>query len=130
MPIKTLPDTMVSPVTGETLRRGVRPFAVSYKGRSVTVQLPGYYPDHGDDGVLVGDDMAVTDAALRTLKDQAEGAGFPTERRHDREYTLEELGQLIDESRKSGISTQSVDEIFAEAERIFAARYGGQPRKS
>ncbi|WP_420959291.1 hypothetical protein [Brucella sp. IR073] len=50
------------------------------------------------------------------------GEILPAERRHDREYTLEELRQLIDESIKSGISTRSVDEIFKEAERIFAAR--------
>src|SRR4029077_7525287 len=31
---KELPNTMVSPQTGETLRRGVRPFVVAYKGKS------------------------------------------------------------------------------------------------
>lgn len=66
---KHLPDTMLSPETGETLRRGVRPFIVSYKGKSVTVELPGYYPANGGEGIHVGDDMTVTDAALRTLKE-------------------------------------------------------------
>lgn len=61
---KELPETMVSPETGETLRRGIRPFVVAYKGKSLTVELPGYYPQNGDDGVHVGDDMAVSDAAL------------------------------------------------------------------
>ena len=37
-----LPETMVSPETGETLRRGLRPFLVTYKGKSITVELPGY----------------------------------------------------------------------------------------
>src|SRR5438309_899073 len=32
---------MISPDTGEPLRRGVRPFTVTYKGQSVAVDLPG-----------------------------------------------------------------------------------------
>lgn len=74
---KELPETMASPETGETLRRGIRPFMVTYKGKSITVELPGYYPEHGDDGVHVGDDMAVTDAALRALKEEVEGIPTP-----------------------------------------------------
>ncbi len=75
---KILPDTMVSPETGEVLRRDVRPFVVTYKGKSRTVDLPGYYPENGDDGVHVGDDMEVTDAALRALKEEVEGIPSPT----------------------------------------------------
>jgi hypothetical protein len=41
---KMLPEMMTAPETGETLARGVRPFVVTYKGESVTVDLPGYYP--------------------------------------------------------------------------------------
>jgi HTH-type transcriptional regulator/antitoxin MqsA len=62
------PDTMLSPETGETLCRGVRPFIVTYKGGSISVELPGYYPDHADGGVHVGEDMDIVDAALRVLK--------------------------------------------------------------
>jgi HTH-type transcriptional regulator/antitoxin MqsA len=79
---KTLPDTMVSPETGKVLRRDVRPFIVTYKGKSRTVDLPGYYPDNGpddgSDGVHIGDDMDVTDAALRALKEEVEGIPSPT----------------------------------------------------
>jgi len=75
---KILPDTMVSPETGEVLRRDVRPFVVTYKGKSRTVDLPGYYPENGEDGVHVGDDMEVTDAALRALKEEVEGIPSPT----------------------------------------------------
>jgi HTH-type transcriptional regulator/antitoxin MqsA len=82
---KDLPDTMVSPETGETLRRGLRPFIVTYKGKSIPVELPGYYPDNGDDGVHVGDDMAVTDAALRMLKEEIEGIPSPATIRRVRE---------------------------------------------
>jgi HTH-type transcriptional regulator/antitoxin MqsA len=68
---------MVSPDNGEILYRGVRPFVVTYKDRSITVELPGYYPKSGEEGVHVGEDMAITDAALRTLKEEAEGIPSP-----------------------------------------------------
>lgn len=72
-----MPETIVSPLTGETLRRDVRPFTVAYKGRSVTVDLPGYYPANGDDSVHVGQDMDAADAALRVLKEEIEGVSSP-----------------------------------------------------
>ncbi len=75
---KILSDTMVSPETGEVLRRDVRPFVVTYKGKSRTVDLPGYYSENGEDGVHVGDNMEVTDAALRALKEEVEGIPSPT----------------------------------------------------
>ena len=81
---KEMAETMVSPEAGETLRRGVRPFLVSYKGKSITVELPGYYPDNGDEGIHVGHDMAVTDAALRVLKEEIEGVPRPLRSQSDR----------------------------------------------
>lgn len=72
-----LPDTMVSPESGRTLRRGTRPFVVTYKHLSVAVELPGYYPEAGDEGIHVGEDMVVTDAALRRLKEEIEGIPSP-----------------------------------------------------
>ena len=72
-----LPKTMVSPETGETLARGVRPFTVTYKGLSVTVDLPGYYPAGEGDGIHIGKDMAIVDEALRNLKEQADGIPSP-----------------------------------------------------
>ncbi|MDX3807109.1 MAG: type II toxin-antitoxin system MqsA family antitoxin [Bosea sp. (in: a-proteobacteria)] len=93
-----LPETMVSPETGETLRRGLRPFLVTYKGKSITVELPGYYPDNGDEGIHVGDDMAVTDAALRMLKEEIEGIPSPATIRRVREklkLSQREAGGLL-----------------------------------
>lgn len=72
-----LPDTMVSPETGEILHRDIRPFVVTYKGRTKVVDLPGYYPASGDDGIHVGDDMDASDVALRTLKEEVEGIPSP-----------------------------------------------------
>ncbi len=74
---KKLPETMTSPETGETLARGVRPFVVTYKGESVTVDLPGYYPKRAGEGVHVGKDMSVVDDALRSLKEKLEGVPSP-----------------------------------------------------
>jgi HTH-type transcriptional regulator/antitoxin MqsA len=71
------PETMISPESGETLTRGVRPFRVVYKGESVSVDLPGYYPKGEGDGVHVGKDMAAVDAALRALKEKVDGVPSP-----------------------------------------------------
>ena len=78
MPEQVLPPEMRSPETGEVLTRGVRPFTVTYKGHAKTVDLPGYYPQGEGDGVLVGNDMALADAALRSLKEQVEGLPSPS----------------------------------------------------
>ncbi|GLR68683.1 DNA-binding protein [Acidocella aquatica] len=75
---RELPSSMTSPETGELLTRGVRPFAVAYKGLALTVDLPGYYPDGEGDGVHVGNDMAAADAALRTMKERVDGVPSPT----------------------------------------------------
>ncbi|WP_375599082.1 type II toxin-antitoxin system MqsA family antitoxin [Devosia sp. Naph2] len=71
------PERMISPETGEVLTRGTRPFEVSYKGETLTVDLPGYYPSDEGDGVHIGDDMAVVDTALRALKEKVEGLPTP-----------------------------------------------------
>jgi hypothetical protein len=72
-----LPEAMMSPETGETLTRGVRPFTVAYKGESVVVDLPGYYPAGEGEGVHIGKDMAVVDQALRDLKEKSVGVPSP-----------------------------------------------------
>ncbi|MBV8474853.1 MAG: type II toxin-antitoxin system MqsA family antitoxin [Hyphomicrobiales bacterium] len=73
----TMPETMASPETGELLTRGARPFSVVYKGESVTVDLPGYYPAGPGEGVHVGNDMSVVDEALRALKEKLDGVPSP-----------------------------------------------------
>ena len=89
---------MTSPETGLTLARGVRPFDVAYKGQSLTVDLPGYYPEGEGEGVHVGDDMDAVDAALRTLKERVDGVPSPaTIRRVRRKLKLSqrEAGALL-----------------------------------
>ncbi len=73
-----LPDTMPSPETGEPMARGIRPFLVSYKGESSSVELPGYYPEGTGEAVHVGDDMKAVDEALRALKEKIDGIPSPS----------------------------------------------------
>jgi HTH-type transcriptional regulator/antitoxin MqsA len=93
-----LPDSMTSPETGDILRRGVRPFVVTYRGESMSVDLPGYYPERGNEGIHVGNDMAAADAALRALKEKVEGIPSPTTIRRVRtqlNLSQREAGQLL-----------------------------------
>ncbi|UHC20021.1 type II toxin-antitoxin system MqsA family antitoxin (plasmid) [Methylobacterium currus] len=95
---KILPETMASPETGALLRRGIRTFVVAYKGRTRTVDLPGYYSEGDGEGVHVGKDMAAADAALRALKEEAEGLPSPeTIRRVRRKLKLSQraAGSLL-----------------------------------
>lgn len=65
---RPLPETMTSPFDGSVMRRGTRPVTISYGGKSVVVDLPGYYPEHDGEGVHVGDDLKVADDAVAALK--------------------------------------------------------------
>jgi len=70
----------VHPGTGESLSRDVRPFTVSYAGRSRRVDLPGWYPERkGGDSVHVGDDLEAADRALAELKAETQGVLKPDE---------------------------------------------------
>lgn len=69
-----MPETRRHPETGALLRRDVRPFVVRYQSRKRTVELPGWYPAKGNNGILVGEDMAAADRALAELRAEAEAA--------------------------------------------------------
>jgi HTH-type transcriptional regulator / antitoxin MqsA len=93
-----MPETMASSDTGETLHRGVRPFAVAYKGASITVDLPGYYPAGEGDGVHVGNDMQAVDTALRDLRRAVDGLPTPEDIRALRKklrLTQRDAGELF-----------------------------------
>ena len=72
------PETRVSD-RGRVLRRDVRPMTITYKGFSKTIDQPGWYPDDrdDDDAVFVGKDLEPGDAALRELKELADGVPRP-----------------------------------------------------
>jgi HTH-type transcriptional regulator / antitoxin MqsA len=54
----------VDPETGAPLRRDVRPLTLTYKGASITVDMPGWYGDRPDEGVFEPEDMKISDQAL------------------------------------------------------------------
>jgi len=96
---KDLPQTVVSPDTGKTMVRDVRPFDVTYRGHTITVDHPGYYnPDDPDDAVFIGKDMAAADAALRELKRRVDGLPTPEAIREIRaklKLSQREAGELF-----------------------------------
>jgi len=88
----------VDPETGAPLHRDVRPLTLSYKGQSITVDMPGWYGDRPDDGVFDPEDMKISDRALNRLKARTEGLLEPEEIRHIRKklrLTQEAAGDLI-----------------------------------
>ena len=42
----------VDPETGASLHRDVRPLTLTYKGESITVDMPGWYGDKPDEGIF------------------------------------------------------------------------------
>ena len=63
-------ETMIHPETGEILYRDVRPIEYTYRGESIIVDQPGWYPKNGndEDGILSQEDMRVAGDALRAMK--------------------------------------------------------------
>lgn len=98
MSVEELAGQMPSPENGEMLKRGIRPFSVSYKGKSLLVDLPGYYPAGDGDGVHVGKDMDVVDQALREIKEEVDGLPSPATIRRIRtklKLSQREAGQIF-----------------------------------
>ena len=58
----------IHPETGEILHRDIRPIEFSYKGEKIVLDMPGWYPNEGDNGIFTQDDMKIHDKALRILK--------------------------------------------------------------
>ena len=61
-------ETRIHPETGEILRRDIRPIEYEYKGEKIVVNMPGWYPSEGDDGIFTQEDMKIYGKALRILK--------------------------------------------------------------
>lgn len=64
-------ESLIHPETGEILRRDVRVIEFSYMGEKIIVDMPGWYPSEGDEGIFTGEDIKVSDAALKILKARA-----------------------------------------------------------
>ena len=69
----------VCPETGLPMERGQRPLVLTYKGQSITVEMPGWYCDGSPEGLHIDEDMKVSDRALNLLKARVENLLEPSE---------------------------------------------------
>jgi HTH-type transcriptional regulator / antitoxin MqsA len=92
-----MPDP-ICPTTGAPMHRDVRPQTLSYKGESVTFDMPGWYSDTSGESTHTGVDMKVSDRMLNRLKARTEGLLEPEEIRRIRKklgLTQADAGQII-----------------------------------
>lgn len=88
----------VCPETGQPMVRGKRPMTISYKGESVTVDMPGWYCEASDESIHDGSDMKISDRALTELKARVEGRLPPEAVRRIRKrlkLSQKDAGRLI-----------------------------------
>jgi len=88
----------ICPVTGAPMYRGERPMTLSYKGKNITFDMPGWYCDQSEESVHTGADMKVSDRMLNLLKAQSDGLLAPEEIRRIRKklhLSQEAAGLLI-----------------------------------
>ena len=88
----------VCPETGAPMDRGVRPMTLTYKGKSITFDVPGWYCDQSEESLHTGQDMKTSDRMLNLLKARSEGLLEPVEiRRICKKLHLsqEAAGQVI-----------------------------------
>ena len=98
MKMREVEEVITSCETGEELHRDVRPLTLSYRGESITVDMPGWYSEDGVRGVHSQDDMKVSDHALNIMKARVEGLPLPTEIRSIRkkfQLTQEQAGTIL-----------------------------------
>ncbi len=77
--------TRTHPETGKVLRRDVRPTVIRYRGLERTVNLPGWYPEDDDNGIISGPDAEVADAALHDMRAEIARSPKPDEVRRIRQ---------------------------------------------
>jgi HTH-type transcriptional regulator/antitoxin MqsA len=100
------------PQTGRPMQRDVRPLTLTWKGRSITIDMPGWYAPGSDESVHTGQDMKVSDRALNRLKAEAEGLLLPEEIRHIR--------------KKLGLSQREAGLIIGGGPRAFQKYESGE----
>ena len=91
-------EAPLSPVTGKPMVRDTRPMELKYKGESVTVPMPGWYCLDSSESIHTGEDMEVSDAALKELKIKVEKLLKPEEIKRIRQalgLTQREAGEVI-----------------------------------
>jgi HTH-type transcriptional regulator / antitoxin MqsA len=88
----------VCPQTGAPMHRDVRPMTLTYRGESITFDMPGWYCNASDESIHTGADMKLSDRMLNRLKARIEGLLEPQEIRRIRKklgLTQEQAGHLI-----------------------------------
>ncbi|WP_337267447.1 type II toxin-antitoxin system ParD family antitoxin [Oryzifoliimicrobium ureilyticus] len=81
---------------------------------TMTISLPDPMKEWIETQIRAGDYASASDYVRDLVRrDRA---------RRGQEFTLEELRQLVADSRASGVGSRSMDDLFAEAERLAAAR--------
>lgn len=88
----------VCPETGAPMHRGVRPMTLTYKGESLTFDMPGWYCDQSKESIHTGEGMKISDRKLNLLKARVENLLEPEEIRRIRKklhLSQEEAGILI-----------------------------------
>ncbi len=88
----------VCPTTGAPMHRDTRPMTLSYKGETITFDMPGWYCGTSDESIHTGADMKLSDRMLNRLKARAEGLLEPEEVRRIRKklgLTQGDAGQII-----------------------------------
>jgi HTH-type transcriptional regulator / antitoxin MqsA len=72
------------PETGAPMYRAVRPMTLTYKGETVTFDMPGWYCDASAESIHTGEDMKRSDRMLNRLKARTDGLLEPEEVRRIR----------------------------------------------
>ena len=85
--------TRIHPETGAALRRGIRRQTVRYGSLAREVEVPGWYPEDGGEGIHSGADLAEVDRAYRELRDQY--AAHVRRARKRLKLSQEEAGRII-----------------------------------
>ncbi len=111
-------DNPVCPKTGAPMHRGVRPMTLTYKGESITFEMPGWYCHDCDKSIHTGKDMKVSDRMLNLLKARSEGVLTPKEIRRIRKklrLSQEAAGLLIGGGRRAFQKYESGDMLPSRA---------------
>lgn len=88
----------ISPVTGKPMVRDTRSMELKYKGQAEMIQMPGWYCQDSGESIHTGEDMKVSDAALKSLKIKVENLLSPEEIKQIRQklgLTQREAGEFI-----------------------------------
>ena len=56
----------VCPETGAPMYRDVRPMTLTFKGESITFDMPGWYCEQSEESIHSGEDMKISDISSRS----------------------------------------------------------------